>query len=46
MSTVFVGEAHPPQGGADSMFTVKNPVLGEKAAGPVEETGCKMQWPA
>jgi branched-chain amino acid transport system substrate-binding protein len=46
MSTVFVGEAHPPQGDADSMFTVKNPVPGEKAAGSVEDTGCKMQWPA
>jgi len=28
------------------MFTVRNPVPGEKAAGPVEATGCKMQWPA
>ena len=26
--------------------TVKNPVPGEKAAGSVEDTGCKMQWPA
>jgi len=46
MSTVFVGEAHPPQGDPDKMFTVKNPVPGEKAAGPVEATGCKIQWPA
>jgi branched-chain amino acid transport system substrate-binding protein len=46
MSTVFVGEAHPPKGDADNMFTVHNPVPGAKAAGPVEETGCKMQWPA
>jgi branched-chain amino acid transport system substrate-binding protein len=46
MSTVFVGEAHPPQGDPDNMFTVKNPVPGEKAAGSVEDTGCKMQWPA
>jgi len=46
MSTVFVGEAHPPQGDPDKMFTVRNPVAGEKAAGPVEGTGCKMQWPA
>src|ERR1700748_664748 len=45
MSTVFVGEAHPPQGDTDNMFTVKSPVPGEKAAGPVSETGCKMQWP-
>jgi branched-chain amino acid transport system substrate-binding protein len=46
MSTVFVGEAHPPQGDPDNMFTVKNPVPGEKAAGSVEDTGCKIQWPA
>src|SRR5271163_1224993 len=46
MSTVFVCEAHPPQGDPDSLFTVKNPVPGEKAAGSVEDTGCKIQWPA
>jgi branched-chain amino acid transport system substrate-binding protein len=46
MSTVFVGEAHPPKGDPDNMFTVKSPVPGEKAAGTVESTGCKMQWPA
>ena len=45
MSTVFVGEVHPPQGDPDNMFTVKNPVPGEKAAGSVEDTGCKIQWP-
>jgi branched-chain amino acid transport system substrate-binding protein len=46
MSTVFVGEAHAPQGDPDKMFTIKSPVPGEKAAGSVESTGCKMQWPA
>jgi branched-chain amino acid transport system substrate-binding protein len=46
MSTVFVGEAHPPKGDPDNMFTVMNPVPGEKAAGTVEATGCKIQWPA
>src|SRR6201995_5168841 len=46
MSTVFVGEAHPPQGDPDNMFAVRNPVPGEKAAGPAEATGCKLQWPA
>ncbi len=46
MSTVFVGEAHAPQGDPDNMFTIKSPVPGQKAAGPVEESGCKMQWPA
>jgi len=46
MSTVFVGEAHPPQGDPDNMFTIKSPVPGEKAAGTVEATGCKIQWPS
>src|SRR5438270_11245255 len=45
-STVFAGEAHPPQGDPDNMFTVKNPVPGEKAAGAAADTGCKIQWPA
>src|SRR3974390_1979937 len=46
MSTVFVREATPPHDDPDKMFTVKNPVPGEKAAGPAENTGCKIQWPA
>src|SRR6201994_3239545 len=46
LSTVFAGEAHPPQGDPDNMFTIKTPVPGEKAATPVAETGCKIQWPA
>jgi len=46
MSTVFVGEAHPPKGDPDNMFTIKTPVPGEKAAGPAEATGCKIKWPA
>ncbi len=46
MSTVFVGEAHPPQGDPDNMFKVHSLVAGEKVASPVEETGCKLQWPA
>ncbi|GAC1547957.1 MAG: ABC transporter substrate-binding protein [Beijerinckiaceae bacterium] len=45
MSTVFVGEAHPPQGDPDNMFSAKTLVPGEKAAGPAEATGCKVQWP-
>src|SRR5271156_4080764 len=44
MGTVFAGEAHPPQGDPDNMFTVKTPVPGEKAAGPVD--GCTFKWPA
>ncbi|MBW0001848.1 MAG: ABC transporter substrate-binding protein [Hyphomicrobiales bacterium] len=45
MSSVFVGEAHAPQGDPDNMFTVQSLVPGEKAAGSVEETGCKVNWP-
>jgi len=46
MSTVFVGEAHPPKGDADNMFTVHELVPGAKASGPVEDAGCKLNWPA
>jgi branched-chain amino acid transport system substrate-binding protein len=46
MSTVFVGEAHPPKGDPDNMFTVRDFVPGTKAAGSVEDTGCHVKWPA
>ena len=46
MSTIFVGEAHPPKGGPDNLFTVEELAPGLKVAGPVEDTGCKLHWPA
>jgi branched-chain amino acid transport system substrate-binding protein len=46
MSSVFVGEAHPPKGDPDNMFTVRKLVPGAIAAGATEDTGCKLQWPA
>ena len=46
MSTVFVGEVHPPQGDPDNLFTVRELVPGAEAAGPVADSGCKLQWPA
>ena len=46
MSDIFVGQAHPPKGGPDDMFKIEKTVPGEKAAGPVEATGCKILWPA
>jgi branched-chain amino acid transport system substrate-binding protein len=46
MSSVFAGEAHPPKGDPDEMFTVHKLVPGSQAAGPVEDTGCKLHWPA
>lgn len=46
MPNIFVGEVHPPKGGnPDDIFTVSALVPGEDAAGPVEETGCKMVAP-
>jgi len=46
MSTIFVGEAHLPKGGSDNLFTVEELAPGLKVAGPVEDTGCKLHWPA
>jgi len=46
MSTVFVGEVHPPQGDPDNLFTVHEFVPGATAAGPVADAGCKLRWPA
>ncbi len=46
MSTVFAGEAHPPKGDADNMFTVHKLVPGAQAAGPAGDTSCKLRWPA
>jgi branched-chain amino acid transport system substrate-binding protein len=45
MSTVFVGEAHAPQGDPANVFTIRNAVPGEQAAGPVEGTGCTIAFP-
>jgi branched-chain amino acid transport system substrate-binding protein len=46
MADIFVGDVHPPKGNPDEVFTTGNVVTGEKAAGPVAETGCKMVYPA
>ena len=46
MSTIFVGEAHSPKGGPDSLFTVEELAPGLKVAAPVDDTGCKLHWPA
>ena len=46
MSSVFAGEAHNAKGDPDNMFSVGAVVPGEKAAGPVSETGCKITFPS
>jgi branched-chain amino acid transport system substrate-binding protein len=45
MCDIFVGDMHPPKSGPDDVFTVTSVVSGEKAAGPVADTGCKMVHP-
>jgi branched-chain amino acid transport system substrate-binding protein len=45
MCDIFVGDMHPPKSSPDDVFTVTSVVQGEKAAGPVSETGCKMTHP-
>ena len=44
MSTVFAGEAHNAKGDPDNMFSVHARVPGDRAAGPVSETGCTIKW--
>ncbi|HQT77487.1 MAG TPA: ABC transporter substrate-binding protein [Rhodopila sp.] len=46
MPNIFVGDVHPPKDNPDNVFTVTALVPGEKAAGPVSDTGCKMVHPA
>jgi len=46
MSDVFVGQAHGAKGNPDDLFEVTDVVPGEKAAGPVELSGCKLSYPA
>jgi branched-chain amino acid transport system substrate-binding protein len=46
MSAVFVGQAHGVKDNPDDLFEVTNIVPGEKAANSVEQTGCKLTYPA
>jgi branched-chain amino acid transport system substrate-binding protein len=46
MPNIFVGEVHQPKGNPDDVFTVAQLVPGEKAAGSVADTGCKMVSPS
>ena len=46
MPSIFVGQVHPPKSGPDDVFTIEATVPGAQAAGPVEDTGCKMTHPA
>ena len=44
--TLYVGSAQPSGDGPDDLFKVTSVVSGSDVAGTVEESGCKMTWPA
>ena len=46
MANIFTGEVHPPKGNPANLFTTAKLVPGEKAAGPVADTGCHMTFPS
>jgi branched-chain amino acid transport system substrate-binding protein len=46
MSSLFVGNAQPGGGGAEDLFKVTSVIRAADVAGTVEESGCKMAWPA
>ncbi len=43
---LFVGNAQAKGSAPDDLFKVTNVVKGADIAGTLEETGCKMTWPA
>jgi branched-chain amino acid transport system substrate-binding protein len=46
MSTILVGEVHPPRGDAFDVFTARATVNGEQAAGPIEASACRLAFPS
>jgi branched-chain amino acid transport system substrate-binding protein len=46
LATLFVGDAQAGGEAPDDLFKVSDVVKGADIASPVEETGCKMTWPA
>jgi branched-chain amino acid transport system substrate-binding protein len=46
MPDLFVGTAQAKGINDEDLFKVTSVVKGADAAGPVEESGCKMTWPA
>jgi branched-chain amino acid transport system substrate-binding protein len=46
MPTLYVGQAQAKGSDPEDLFKVTQLVKGPEAAGTVEETGCKLAWPA
>jgi len=45
MSTILVGEVHPPRSDPSDVFTVRALVGGEQAAGPDASLACRLAFP-
>ena len=46
IASLFVGNAQASGSAPDDLFKVASVVNGADVAGPLEESGCKMTWPA
>jgi branched-chain amino acid transport system substrate-binding protein len=46
MPTLYVGKAQASGSDPEDLFQVTQLVKGPEAAGPVEDSGCKLTWPA
>jgi branched-chain amino acid transport system substrate-binding protein len=46
MSTILVGEVHPPRGDPFDVFTAHAAVPGEQAAGPADVSACQLAFPS
>jgi branched-chain amino acid transport system substrate-binding protein len=46
MSTVLIGEVHPPRDDPFDVFTVRAAVKGEEAAGPPGASECRLAFPS
>ena len=46
MSSILVGEVHPPRGGTFDVFTKHATVNGENAAQPSEASACRLAFPS
>ena len=46
MSTILIGEVHPPRDDPFDVFTRAAAVQGEQAAGPLEAGACQLAFPS
>jgi branched-chain amino acid transport system substrate-binding protein len=46
MSTIFIGEVHPPRDDPFDVFTVRAAIRAEDAAGPPDASECRLAFPS